>query len=76
MLACLHTCVPSDQALEYKMLQVPDQMTCRVSAGYFGVEWAMGRKPTEFNAFDVELPKDTVIMKQKLCKNAILVQES
>ena len=24
----------------------------------------MGRKPTEFNAFDVELPKDTVIMKQ------------
>ena len=58
------------------MLQVPDQMTCRVSAGYFGVEWAMGRKPTEFNAFDVELPKDTVIMKQKLCKNAILVQES
>mmetsp|Transcript_48552 Transcript_48552/g.113869 ORF Transcript_48552/g.113869 Transcript_48552/m.113869 type:complete len:247 (+) Transcript_48552:88-828(+) len=26
--------------------------------GYFGVEWGMGRKPTEFNAFDVELPKE------------------
>mmetsp|Transcript_70667 Transcript_70667/g.165717 ORF Transcript_70667/g.165717 Transcript_70667/m.165717 type:complete len:248 (+) Transcript_70667:82-825(+) len=26
--------------------------------GYFGVEWGAGRKPTEINARDVELPKE------------------
>ncbi|CAE7523228.1 unnamed protein product [Symbiodinium natans] len=26
--------------------------------GYFGVEWAIGRKPTEMNSMDVELPKE------------------
>ena len=36
-------------------------------AGRFGVEWIMGRKPTEINVREVELPKEQLFNESNHC---------